>query len=196
MTNRNPVKQVFITFPKSHIDKQEFRDFLLRFSPEYYKVAEEKHKDGTPHLHAVVKFKNKYSCRHVINEFKKIYPDHYKRFDIEPVRSIKSSINYLSKEDQSPLESSTYIEARNPRKSNQIALARELGYDTVSECVDDYKKTISDIEKLWSHAMDCERNYGQPDLSEDWSSYHFQKLKKEFLNREFEMFPKKCNTKR
>ncbi|KPA15700.1 hypothetical protein MHK_004093, partial [Candidatus Magnetomorum sp. HK-1] len=112
MTNRNPVKQLFITFPHSVCDKCKFRDDLLRFEPDYYKVCEEKHKDGTPHLHAVVRFKNKYSKAFVLRHFKEIYPDDYKRIDVKPVRSIKKSIQYLSKEDPFPLESGTFSDSR------------------------------------------------------------------------------------
>ena len=106
MTNRNPVKQIFITFPKSNIDKSTFRDMLLRFEPSYYKVCEEKHKDGTPHLHAVLVFKNKYSKAFILKYFKEKLPEDFKRIDIQPVRSIKNSLQYLSKEDPEPLESS------------------------------------------------------------------------------------------
>lgn len=113
MTNRNPVKQLFITFPKSNIDKHTFRDALLRFEPEYYKVVEEKHKDGTPHLHAVIKFKNKYSKSFIIKYFKEKYPNDYKRIDVQIVRSIQKSLEYLSKEDTSPLETAGgYQESR------------------------------------------------------------------------------------
>ncbi len=45
MTNRNPIKQVFITFPQSTgIDKHSFRDKLLRFEPDFYHIVEEHHK--------------------------------------------------------------------------------------------------------------------------------------------------------
>lgn len=124
MTNRNPIKQVFITLPHSHIDKSTLRDFLLQFSPEYYKVCEEKHKDGTPHLHAVVKFVNKYSCAHIIKQFKNVYPDDYKRLDVKPVRSIKRSIEYLSKEDSEPLTNGEFVESRNPTR-NALYLQKE-----------------------------------------------------------------------
>lgn len=131
MTNRNPVKQLFITFPHSNVDKCTFRDDLLVFDPEYYKVCEEKHKDGSPHLHAVIKFKNKYSKSHVLKKFKEKYPEDYKRIDVKPVRSIKNSIAYLSKEDDNPLESKTpYTESRNPQHNFLNQFARELGYNS------------------------------------------------------------------
>lgn len=120
MTNRNPMKQFFFTFPKSNIDKVQFRDLLLRFDPSYYKVVEEKHKDGTPHLHAVIKFKNKFSKSFVLKYFKEKLPDDYKRIDVAPVRSIKNALNYLSKEDPNPLESGAFVDGRGHTKTKLI----------------------------------------------------------------------------
>lgn len=128
MTNRNPVKQLFFTFPKSTIDKQQFRDDLLRFEPDYYKVVQESHADGTPHLHAVVRFKNKYSKAYVLKYFKGLYPNDYKRIDVKPVRSIKRALLYLSKEDSNPLVSGEYKDNRQPQNNWLNKLAREWGY--------------------------------------------------------------------
>lgn len=140
MPNRNPVKQFFITFPKSNIDKVEFRDSLLRFEPSYYKVCEEQHKDGTPHLHAVVKFKNKYSKAFVLKYFKEKYPEDYKRIDVEIVRSIKNSITYLSKEDDNPLESGEFVDSRNPQSGALLKFVMKLGYDSMEEFHKTYKE--------------------------------------------------------
>ena len=138
MVNRNPVKQMFITFPKSNIDKPTFRDLLLRFDPEYYKIVEELHKDGTPHLHAVIKYKNKYSKAFILNYFKHKLPDDYKRIDIQPVRSITHALQYLSKEDQAPLESDTpFVESRGQTKAKllkqHIKTFRMLGLEITKE---------------------------------------------------------------
>lgn len=149
MPNRNPVKQLFITFPKSTVDKNTFRDALLRFEPSYYKICEEKHKDGTPHLHAVIKFKNRYSKAYVLKFFKQLYPNDYKRIDVEPVRSIKKAIEYLSKEDPTPLESGVFHESRGAltkeEKIFKIYLKyKEMGVDFLGgEEFSSFWKTIS-----------------------------------------------------
>lgn len=136
--NRNPVKQFFITFPKSGlVDKVIFRDSLLRFDPEYYKVSQETHADGTPHLHAVLKCKNKYSKSFVLKYFKEKYPDDYKRIDVEPVRSIKNAIQYISKEDSEPLESGEFKDPRNPQSSWLHKFVVELGYDNIDNLIRD-----------------------------------------------------------
>ena len=100
MTNRNPIKQVFITYPQSlGVSKHDFRDKLLRFEPDFYHIVQETHEDGNPHLHAVLRFKNKYSKPFILKYFKEQYPESYKRIDVQTVRSIKHALTYLSKED-------------------------------------------------------------------------------------------------
>lgn len=146
--NRNPVKQFFITFPKSNVDKQSFRDVLLRFDPDYYKLCEEKHKDGTPHLHAIIRTKNKYSKAFVLKYLKEIYPDDYKRIDIETVRSIKNALQYLSKEDPNPLESGEYIDNRKPQQNVYNKISRSLGYKNVEELMLSISKHKSYMESM------------------------------------------------
>lgn len=151
--NRNPVKQLFITFPKSNVDKHQFRDDLLRFEPDYYKICEEKHEDGTPHLHAVIRFKNKFSKAFVLKYFKEKYPDDYKRIHVKPVRSIKQSIKYLSKEDPNPLESDqSFVENRNPKRSLMFSVARTLGFpspEALIAHVDEQEQKYNSILKKW-----------------------------------------------
>ena len=52
--------QAFLTYPRCELDKQELVDFLQTFGPtDRYIVCREEHKDGTPHLHAYVKWHKK-----------------------------------------------------------------------------------------------------------------------------------------
>jgi len=149
--NRNPVKQMFLTFPKSNIDKATFRDLILRFEPTYYKVVEEKHKDGTPHLHALCKWKGKYSKAFVLKYFKAKLPDDYKRIDIQAVRSIKHAEAYLSKEDQSPLTSGAFIETRGNSKAklikSHILAMRKLGWKFTPEEIQFLENPVAYVEK-------------------------------------------------
>lgn len=179
--NRNPIKQMFITFPKSTVDKNTFRDKLLRFDPEYYKICEEHHKDGTPHLHAVIKYKNKYSKARVLNYFKEIFPEDYKRIDVQPVRSIAKSLQYLSKEDKEPLESGPYQESRNPQSSWHDKFARELGYNNkldLVNCLAARQETLDalkkDVAERWTFFS---LNY--PDFN---PSYKVLKLYDDFMD--------------
>jgi len=104
----------------------------MRFDPDFYRIVEEKHADGSPHLHALVKFKAKFSKAFVLKHFKEIFPDDYKRIDVQPVRSVKHAHDYLSKEDKEPLESGSYLDPRGGNLPSIIHLkntfATELGF--------------------------------------------------------------------
>ena len=155
MPNRNPVKQLFITFPKSgEITKHDFRDSLLRFEPSFYQVVEEHHKDGSPHLHAVIKFKSKYSKPFVIKYFKEKYPNDYKRIDVKPVRSIKHALAYLSKEDQDPLTSGEFVDTRNPQRQFRERFAKELGYSSAEELILEYENEQIKLINLRAQVQD------------------------------------------
>lgn len=139
--NRNPIKQVFITFPQSgEVSKQDFLTTLLRFEPDYYKIGQEKHKDGQPHLHCVVRFKNKFSIPFMIKYFSEVYPNDYKRIDFQPIRSIKHAINYTEKEDTNPLCSGEFTDNRNPSTAKYNKHARDFGYTDYKDFIETYPK--------------------------------------------------------
>lgn len=123
--NRNKMKQFFVTFPKSKIDKHEFRDVLSPELVNWYMIVEEKHKDGTPHLHALYKLKDGITKSQLLKIYKQKFPDDYMRIDVKPVRSLKHSIAYLSKEDKDPLVSGEFIETRNPSRNHLLKFLRE-----------------------------------------------------------------------
>lgn len=135
MTNRNKCKQWFYTYPQTTEGKHEFRDKLQQIhSLKYYKVAEETHKDGGKHLHAVVLINTPISKSNIIKKLKIIYPDDYKRIDVQSVRSIKHSLAYISKEDSNPLESSeAYSDPRNPLRAFHTRIARQWGFTSVEQ---------------------------------------------------------------
>lgn len=156
MSHRHPVQKMFITFPKSTCDKNTFRDILLQFDPDYYKVCEEKHKDGTPHLHAVIRFKGKYSVQHVLKIFAKSFPDDWKRIDVKPVRSLKHAVAYLSKEDKAPLESG---EAVAKWMKFHKDLAEKMGFATVEALLIEQEKRSSEDERLHNQILLIESGY-------------------------------------
>lgn len=103
--NRNPVKQVFLTWPTTPITKDVLlKDLQTLFELKYCKIVQESHSDGTPHLHAVIQFSNSYSCPRIIKKFKSSYPDDWKRLHVRAMRSLKNALEYLEKEDPHPLE--------------------------------------------------------------------------------------------
>lgn len=133
-TNRNPCKQWFITFPQTQVDKHTFRDVLAHqlCHLKYYKIAQETHQDGGLHLHAAVVLTQSMSKSQILKKLKIIYPNDYKRIDVQSVRSIKHSLAYLSKEDQQPLESAEpYQDPRNPYNSINLKMSRQWGFNSV-----------------------------------------------------------------
>lgn len=114
--NRNPVKSMFLTFPKSTWTKAELLSFFTStFKIEYIKIVEESHEDKTKHLHANIKFLAAYSCAHILKKLKVSLPDDWKRFDVHPTRSFSHTQAYLDKEDSNPL-----IFGQEPLKEDAI----------------------------------------------------------------------------
>lgn len=128
MTNRNPVKQWFLTFPQWSTEKYEFRNELVTLlSPYYYKIARETHEDGKFHYHVILVFKKGLSKARLLKMFKNQYPEDNKRIHIRPVRSIKHAMQYISKEDLSPLESEGgWKETRNPQNAAILRFLRQI----------------------------------------------------------------------
>ncbi|AKV62302.1 putative replication initiation protein [Lytechinus variegatus variable sea urchin associated circular virus] len=94
-------KNFFLTYPRSiDLSKQDLFDFLLSFEPNYLLVAEEKHADGTPHLHALLCLARRRDIRD---------PRHFDcqgyHCNITSTRSIARCIDYCKKDDCSPLSS-------------------------------------------------------------------------------------------
>lgn len=139
--NRNKIKQWFITYPQwLKQGKMDVRDNLISsYGIDYYKICKETHEDGNPHFHAVIRLREPMSKSQIIKRFKDTYPNNYKRIDVKPVRSIKHSLQYLSKEDTSPLESAGgFVSKRNPKNSILTKFVRQLGYDSLSAFNEQY----------------------------------------------------------
>jgi len=141
MTNRNKIKQWFFTYPQwINETKLDVRDKILSsYNIDYYKICKETHQDGNPHFHAVIRMRESISKSQIIKKFKDIYPNDYKRIDVKPVRSIKHSLQYLSKEDTTPLESAGgFVSKRNPRNSILTTFVRSLGYNSLADFYEQY----------------------------------------------------------
>lgn len=109
-------KAFFLTYPQCPLLKEIVGTFLQtktsmkneNKSPRgiYIMVAEEKHKDGTPHLHAIVLFNQEFNLTDptffdIKNHLKdrELLPYHP---NIQGMKSLSKSLEYLTKEDHSP----------------------------------------------------------------------------------------------
>lgn len=91
-------KNWILTFPQCDTPKEsalsKIQDKWKNQELTFAIIAEEKHKDGTPHLHILLSFKNKFITRdrHVFDFIA------MKHGSYETVRSLKDAINYVMKE--------------------------------------------------------------------------------------------------
>lgn len=140
-SNRNKIRQWFITYPQwSPNQKETLLNLFLSSDNKliYYKIAQETHVDGNPHYHLILKLEEGYTKTQLLNIFKTAYPEQYKKIDIKSIRSLKASVTYLSKEDKECLEHPDgYIETRLPLshvyKKALKDWAQFLGFDTSEE---------------------------------------------------------------
>ena len=162
MTNRNKIKQWFLTYPQwINETKLVVRDKLLSsYNIDYYKICKETHEDGKPHFHAVIRMRESISKSQILSKFRTLYPNDYKRIDVKPVRSIKHSLQYLSKEDTSPLESTGgFISNRNPRNSILTTFVRTLGYNSLADFYEQYPIETALYNRLESDMLECNAEF-------------------------------------
>lgn len=148
MTNRNAVKLLFITFPQTDVSKIEFRDKILAFKPDFYHIVQETHENGGFHLHAAIRLTKPMTKKHILSQFKEMYPNDYKRIDVQPTRSIKHSLQYLSKEDNNPLTTGEYNDNRDIRKNVLNKYAQEYGFKDIDALVIDTQRNRQEIDSL------------------------------------------------
>lgn len=124
MTNRNPLKQFFITFPDS---KDMTRKQFLGLFPEckFAMVSQETHQDGRPHIHMSCQLVEKMTKTAMIKHIRTQLPDDWKRIQIAPTRSLKHSVDYISKEDETPLIHGFIPKRKASRKSIRRALMND-----------------------------------------------------------------------
>jgi len=110
----------FLTYPKCNATKEEVIENIKEFSKKApirgAIVAQEKHKDGTDHLHAVIQFTDAYRTRlasvfDVLTAGEKHTEG--KHGNYQSARNLQAVIDYVHKSDPAPL---TYGEVRTGRK--------------------------------------------------------------------------------
>ncbi len=102
-SNRNPVKQFFITFPNSSgvVSRDTFLGHIWEERALCsYVVVEETHENGRPHLHANVKLKYAITKTKLLKKLEKDFPNDYRRIDVRITRETpKQALDgYLGKE--------------------------------------------------------------------------------------------------
>lgn len=126
--NRNKKKRWFITFPQwGETPKQELLDtHKAMFAPDTiieYVIARETHADGGIHYHMIVVLKNGINKQGLLKKYEAIYPNDYKRVDVGSVKNMRSAMEYLRKEDPTPLEDTQEAQREWERKENEARRA-------------------------------------------------------------------------
>lgn len=94
--SRLQAQKWFFTFPQCPLPREEaVENLLANFPPlEWYVISSEKHKDGNPHLHMALCFKETFSSRDM-RVFDKICGQHG---NYQPMRNIRQCVAYVTKD--------------------------------------------------------------------------------------------------
>jgi len=140
MTNRNKIKQWFITFPQWRESSRSLilETFTKKYELSYYKIAEETHKDGNMHYHALIVLQQGETKVNILKYLSKQYPADGDRIHIRAVRSLNGSVQYLSKEDKECLEHPDGYKTRTRCLQKKylatlLMWANFLGYETIED---------------------------------------------------------------
>ena len=124
--NRNSLKQLFITYPRwvSYESPKELTKFLPPYN--YIYIVKEFHdspdqdttRNSDIHYHAVIVLKHGLTFKKVLKWCECNFPDDFERIKIEPLRNLKSALDYSKKESMEYFEDGTVPGASNgnPRR--------------------------------------------------------------------------------
>lgn len=170
--NRNPMNWCFLTFPQSQqVSKEMFLESMTPLGPFTFTcVARETHEDGSPHLHALVRFVNALSKSKVIKFFKETYPDDYKRIDVGRIKRQSSPYHayvYLTKEDPEPLICGDPPVHNDPFRARLDRFARDLGHSNLEALQLYVDRRRERINKLDRDILQCIANIEAVNLQLD-----------------------------
>lgn len=126
MPNRNPLKQLFITFPHSgDVKVREFVETMgTKLKYEHWKACEETHEDGSPHIHMACILAIKLTMSKLKKIKQLLYPNDYCRINIQPAKFYKNSLEYFEKEDLDPIQSHEWVPP-NAKKARETRFYTE-----------------------------------------------------------------------
>lgn len=161
--NRNPMNWCFLTFPQSQqVTKDMFLESMSPLGPFTFTcVARETHEDGSPHLHALVRFVDAKSKSKVLRFFRQRYPDDYQRIDVGRIKRQSSPYHayvYLTKEDPEPLICGEPPVNSDPFRARLNRIARDLGYSDLEALQLSVEQRRERINKLDRQLLQCIAN--------------------------------------
>lgn len=98
MTFKLQAKNIFLTYPRCSLTKDELLVFLKTFNPVKVVIGKELHADGTPHLHALLKLANRLTTRD-----ERVFDLSGHHPNIQPCRNVTATERYVTKDDPAPV---------------------------------------------------------------------------------------------
>ncbi len=158
--------RLFLTYPECNVPKQELYDYLNeKFNPEEIIVAEEKHQNGHPHLHAYLKLRETYRTRDPRFADYANYHGNY-----QGCRSAKNVARYVTKGDDyiSNVDVATLL--GQPGAQKKILGAKLIAGESLVKIVEDapqllfgYKRLKEDLETYLRDKLEQDSECDLPD---------------------------------
>jgi len=145
MPFRLSCKTVYLTYPRCNLSKEDLLNDLKALKPiQRYAVCQEKHQDGSLHLHALLCYDKKHeSANERYYDIRGFHPN------VQPCRSIKDVYNYISKDGD-------YISNFNPNKKARFSVEMEDA-ETKEDFINlikqsDYQAYVINHDKIEAYA--------------------------------------------
>lgn len=156
---RLQAKQVFLTYPQCGVSKEELADHLMGLRETVrLVVAQEKHEDGSPHLHAYVNFREK--LRTTDSRFFD-YQGHHP--NVQPAQSPAAVVKYVQKDGdfiQRGIDMEQFTQAK---KQHRRVLGEKLIKGTLSlvEAVQENPELLFGYKKLKADLASYQRDHAE-----------------------------------
>lgn len=162
-SNRSAHQWCFFTFPQcQQVTKENYLSVIRELGDlEFYCIVKESHEDGSPHLHALVKYVQPITKSKVINHLKKKYPDDYKRQHVGKICRKSTPWNawqYLLKEDTNPLTDGEPPRQPNPHGAFIAKYLRDNGFESIEALSEHVRQRRELIDGLDRQLLRCIAN--------------------------------------
>ena len=154
MPFRFNAKRAFLTYPHSDFDPLLLAAHINTFAPlSHYAFTTEQHHDGSPHIHFLCEFVNKFSTRNErAFDFEGRHPN------IRTVSSLKNTLNYVKKSgsffSNFPQAENTFLDALQSSTTKDEFLENILRSET-QKAICSWSNIVSFAEDHFSRLQQC-----------------------------------------
>jgi len=150
-TWRRDAKTWFLTYPRCDISKEEARDLLIAKGKPIKGgcVAQELHKDGTPHLHVYLQLEKQFSCKSW-----SFWDLNGKHGDYDKARNPAKALEYVRKDNNYIEWGDLDIEAMvNARQSHLAYTGKRMQEEPLHIIADDHPELMHNYKKLQQNVL-------------------------------------------